>query len=201
MVAWLQQVQSTIKRQEKFPQQELQVLLAGGLEVDQVDAVLSAAERTRTLVASSSLGAEAEALMAVDQAALSQALLTLQHQLAPLVQELMKEGDLLPSDANQRPLAQLAKGIQEASQGYQALLQQWQDAGLKPDASLPDLLQLPVDLALAHRRREEVIQALASFQQQAGEEVAGAPPELLRQVMGWISALRQAGLPADVEDR
>lgn len=201
MVAWLQQVQSTIQRQEQFPQQELQSLLAGGLEVDQVEAVLSAAERTRTLLASSPLGAEAEALMAADQAALSQALLTLQHQLAPLVQELMKEGDLLPSDANQRSLAQLAKGIQEASQGYQVLLQQWQDADLKPDGSLQDLLQLPIDLALAHRRREEVIQALASFQQQAGEEVAGAPPELLRQVMGWIGALRQAGLPPDVEDR
>jgi very-short-patch-repair endonuclease len=201
MVTWLQQVQCTIQRQEQFPQQELQALLASGLEVDQVDAVLSAADRTRTLVASSSLGAEAEALMAADQTALSQAVLTLQHQLAPLVQELMREGDLLPTDANQRPLAQLAKGIQETTQGYQALLQQWQDSGLRPDASLPDLLQLPIDLALAHRRREELGQALASFQQQAGEEVAGTPPELLRQLMGWISALRQAGLPVDVEDQ
>jgi very-short-patch-repair endonuclease len=201
MVTWLQQVQSTTQRQAQFPQQELQALLAGGLQVDQVDAVLAAAERTRILVANSSLGAEAEALMAADQTALSQAVLTLQHQLAPLVQELISEGDLLPTDANQRPLAQLAMGIQEASQCYQALLQQWQDAGVRPDASLQDLLQLPIDLALAHRRREEVIQALASFQDQAGDQVAGAPPELLRQVMGWIGALRQIGLPADVEDR
>ena len=201
MVAWLQQVHVVTQQQEQFPQQDLQALLAGNLDVGQVEAVLTAAERTRTLITSSSLEEEADALMAADQTALSQALLTLQHQLAPLVQELMSKGDWLPTDANQRPLGQLAREIQMASNGYQGLLQQWQDIGLKADASLPDLLQLPIDLALAHRRREELIQALATFQQQAGEQVAGTPPDLLRQVMVWIGELRQAGLPADVEDR
>lgn len=201
MVLWLKQVQNTTQRVAAFPQQELDALIAGGLAVDQIDTVLNAAERTRALVASSGLGAQANALMEADPAALSQALLTLQHQLAPLVSELMEQGDLLPADAKQRALHLLAQGLQEAAQGYQALLQQWVDAGLQPEASLSDLLQLPVDLALAHRRRDNVIQALATFQQQAGPEVAGAPPELLRQVMSWIGLLRQAGLPTDVEDR
>lgn len=201
MVLWLKQVQNTTQRIAAFPQQELEALMAGGLAVDQIDTVLIAAERTRALIASSGLGAQATALMEADPTALSQALLTLQHQLAPLVNELMEQADLLPADAKQRALHLLAQGIQEAAQGYQALLQQWVDAGLQPEASLSDLLQLPVDLALAHRRREEVIQALAAFQQQAGPEVAGASPELLRQVMSWIGVLRQSGLPADVEDR
>jgi very-short-patch-repair endonuclease len=201
MVVWLKQVQNTTQRVAAFPQQELDALIAGGLAVDQIDTVLNAAERTRALVASSGLGAQAAALIEADPAALSQALLTLQHQLTPLVNELMEQADLLPVDAQQRALHLLAQGLQEASQGYQALLQQWVDAGLRAEASLSDLLQLPVDLALAHRRREDVIQALATFQQQAGPEVAGAPAELLRQVMSWIGLLRQAGLPADVEDR
>jgi very-short-patch-repair endonuclease len=200
MVGWLRQVQSTAQRDDVFPQQDLEALLAGGLGLDQIDTVLTAAERTRELIASSGLGAQAAALMTVDQAALSQALLTLQHQLAPLVQEFMAQTDLLPADAKQCALNVLIESIQGTAQGYQALLQQWQDAGLKPEASLADLLQLPIDLALAHRRREEAVQALTSFQQQVGQEVAAAPPELLRQVMGWIGALRQAGLPANVED-
>ncbi len=201
MVLWLKQVQNTTQRVAAFPQQELDALMAGGLAVDQIDTVLNAAERTRGLVASSGLGAQATALMEADPAALSQALLTLQHQLAPLVNELMEQADLLPADAKQRALHLLAQGLQEAAQGFQALLQQWVDAGLQLEASLSDLLQLPVDLALAHRRRDDVIQALATFQQQAGPEVAGAQPELLRQVMSWIGLLRQAGLPTDVEDR
>lgn len=201
MVLWLKQVQNTTQRVEAFPTQELEGLMAGGLAADQIDTVLIAAERTRALVASSGLGAQATALMEADPTALSQALLTLQHQLAPLVNELMEHSDLLPADAKQRALHLVAQGIQEGAQGYQALLQQWVDAGLQPEASLPELLQLPVDLALAHRRREEVIHALATFQQQAGPEVAGASPKLLRQVMSWIGLLRQSGLPADVEDR
>jgi very-short-patch-repair endonuclease len=201
MVLWLKQVQNTTQRLEAFPLQELEGLMAGGLAADQIDTVLIAAERSRALVASSGLGAQAAALMEADPTALSQALLTLQHQLAPLVNELMEQADLLPDDAKQRALHLLARGIQEAAQGYQSLLQQWVDAGFQPEASLSDLLQLPVDLALAHRRREEVIQALATFQQQAGPDVAGASPELLRQVMSWIGLLRQSGLPAYVEDR
>jgi len=201
MVLWLKQVQNTMQRVAAFPQQELDALMNGGLAIDQIDTVLNAAERTRDLITSSSLGTEAIALMEADPAALSQALLTLQHQLAPLVNELMEETDLLPDDAKQRALHLLAQGLQEAAQGYQALLQQWVDAGLLPEASLSDLLQLPVDLAMAHRRRDEVIQALATFQQQAGPEVAGAQPDLLRQVMSWIGHLREAGLPTDMEDR
>ena len=200
MVSWLRQVQSSTQRIEEFPQQELDTLLAGGLVVDQIDTVLSAAEHFRKLVTSSGLGAQATALMDTDQAALGQALLTLQHQLDPLVQELMAQTDLMPADANQRSLRLLAQDIQVAAKEYQTLLQQWQEAGLAPEASLADLLQLPIDLVIAHRRREEVIQALASFQQKVGQEVAGAPPEQLRQVMSWIVEVRKAGLPADVED-
>ena len=166
-----------------------------------METVLAAADRCRELAAGSGLGAEAAVLIAIDQASLSQALLMLQHQLAPLVQELLRQADLLPADANQRPIQLLAKGLQDAAQSYQGLLQQWQDAGLKSDAEFADLLQLPVDLALAHRRRDEVIQALTSFQQQAGPDVAGAPPELLRQVMSWIGDLRLLSLPAELEDR
>ena len=201
MVLWLRQVQSTMQRDEAFPQQQLDALLAGGLAADQIDTVLEAAERTRALVASSGLSAQVAALMEADSTALSQALLTLQHQLSPLVHELMEQADLLPADAKQCELHLLVQGIQEAAKGFQALLQQWADSGLHPEASLSDLLQLPVDLALAHRRREEVIQALATFQQQAGPEVAEASPALLRQVMRWIGLLRQAGLPADMEER
>ena len=199
MMVWLRNVQAAEQRAEAFAQEEFNGLLSGGLAVDQVNTVLEAAERTRALAASSGLGAQFESLMAADQGALSQALLTLQHQLAPLVQELMDQVDLLPSHATQLTLESLARTFQGAAEGYQGLLQQWQDAGFKPDAHLEDLLQLPIDLALAHRRHGEVAQALASFQQQAGEAVAAAPPELLRHVMAWIGALRQAGLPADVE--
>jgi hypothetical protein len=163
MLSWLRQVQSTMKRAEAFPQDELNALLAGGLSIDQIDAVLTAAERTRALMAGSGLTAQVEGLMAADQTALSQSLFTLQNQLAPLVQELMGPADLLPADANQQTLQSLARGIQESSRTYQALLQQWQDAGLKPEATLAELMQLPVDLALAHRRREETRLALASF--------------------------------------
>jgi very-short-patch-repair endonuclease len=199
MVVWLRNVQAAEQRAEAFAHVEFNALLSGGLAVDQVNTVLEAAERTRALVASSGLGAQFEPLMAADQGALSQALLTLQHQLAPLVQELMDQADLLPPHATQLTLESLANTFQGAAERYQGLLQQWQDAGFKPDAPLEDLLQLPIDLALAHRRHGEVAQALASFQQQAGDAVAGAPPELLRQVMVWIGALRQVGLPADVE--
>ncbi len=201
MLRWLRQVQSAGKREEAFPQDELDALLAGGISIDQIDAVLTAAERTRGLMVSSGLTDQAAELMAADQTALSQNLFTLQNQLAPLVQELMGLADLLPANANQQTLQSLAQGIQESARDYQSLLQQWQDAGLKPEATLPELMQLPVDLALAHRRREETRLALASFQQQAGEEVEGASPDQLRRVMSWIGALRQAGLPADVEDR
>jgi len=200
MVNWLRQVRSCNQRIEEFPQQELDTLLAGGLVIDQIDTVLSATERTRELVASSGLGAQSDALMAADQAALGQALLTLQHQLDPLVQELMAQTDFISADANQRSLRQIAQEIQEAAKEYQTLLQQWEDAGLNPEVSLAELLQLPIDLALAHRRREEVNQALAGFQQKVGQEVAGTPPEYLRQVMSWIIEVRHAGLPADQED-
>lgn len=201
MLSWLREVQSATTRTEAFPQDELDALLAGGLSIDQIDAVLTAAERTRSLMAGSGLTALAAGLIAPDQTSLRQGLFTLQNQLAPLVQELMALAELLPADANQQPLQSLVKGIQESARDYQELLQQWQDAGLKPEATLPDLMQLPVDLALAHRRRGETQLALASFQQQANGDVAGAPPEQLRRVMSWIGALRQAGLPADVEDR
>ena len=201
MVDWLKQVQSTSLRQEAFPQQDLDALLSGGLAVEQVETVLDAAEHTRLLTVRSGLGPEANALLAADQASLSQALLTLQHQLAPLVSDLLEQSDALPADAKQRPLSCLVQDIQEAAKGYQSLLQQWLDAGFKPEASLSDLQQLPIDLALAHRRREEAIQALANFQQKVGPEVAGASSALLRQVMAWIGQLRQAGLPEQLVER
>ena len=201
MIEWLKRVQSTTLRQEAFPQQELDALLSGGLAVEQVETVLDAAEHIRLLTERSGLGPQANALLAGDQASLSQALLTLQHQLSPLVNDLLEQSDVLPADAKQRPLSSLVKDIQEAAKGYQSLLQQWLDAGLTPEASLPDLQQLPIDLALAHRRREEAIQALECFQQEVGPEVAGASSSLLRQVMAWIGQLRQAGLPEALVER
>ena len=201
MVEWLQQVERYSQREQQFPRQDLQSLLSGGLEVDQMETVLAAVEHWRVLTDDPDLSSHCAALLAVDQASLSQALLMLQHQLAPSVQELLAEADLLPADANQQPLQVLASGLKEAAQGYQVLLQQWLDAGLRPDAQLQELVHLPVDLALAHRRKEDVIQALASFQQQAGAEVADTAPGLLREVMGWIVGLRQAGLPTELEDR
>ena len=161
MVDWLKHVQSTTLRQEAFPQQELDALLCGGLAVDQVETVLDAAERSRFLAGRSGLGPQVNALLAADQASLSQVLLTLQHQLAPLVNDLLEQSDALPADANQRPLIRLVQDIQEAAKGYQSLLQQWLDAGFKPEASLSDL---------QHRqstwpwppRREEAIEALAN---------------------------------------
>ena len=200
MVSWLQEVQAYEHRLSQFPRQELDALLVGGLGADQVEAVLAAAERTRALVRSCGLEEEAAALMAADQAALRQALVLLQHQLSPLMAGLMEQSDLLPAGAPTTPLEALIKGLQDGSQRYQRALQQCQEAGLKPDAVLDDLLQLPVDLALAHRRQDELIQALANFQQQAGEEVAAADPERLRLVMGWIGALRQLGLPPEIEE-
>lgn len=201
MVAWLKQVQSITVREEAFPQQDLDALLSDGVDVEQVSSVLDAAERTRSLMASAGLGAEGNALLSADQASLSEALLTLQHQVAPLVNDLLQQSDALPTDAKQRPLVRLAQEIQEAAKGYQSLLQQWLDAGFKPEATLPELQQLPIDLALAHRRRQEAIQALASFQQQVGSDVAGASPDLLRQVMAWIGQLRKAGLPEPLVER
>ena len=146
MIEWLKRVQSTTLRQEAFPQQELDVLLSGGLAVEQVETVLDAAEHIRLLTDRSGLGPQANALLAGDQASLSQALLTLQHQLSPLVNDLLEQSDVLPADAKQRPLSSLVKDIQEAAKGYQSLLQQWLDAGLTPEASLPDLQQLPLTL-------------------------------------------------------
>ncbi len=201
MGEWLQKVLPYDQRLEQFPHQDLEALLKGGLEIEQVEAVLDAAERARTLLAASGYSAQATALMAADQVVLSQALLTLQHQLAPLVKELMAEADLLPADAKKRSVEILAQGVKDAAESYQALLQQWQDASLRPENELPDLLQLPLDLALAHRRKEELVQALTSFQKKAGPEVAGAAPDLLEQAMTWIAALRRTGLPTAMEDR
>ena len=162
--------------------------------------MLDAAERSRSLAGSSGLGPQVNALLAADQASLSQVLLTLQHQLAPLVKDLLEQSDALPADANQRPLTRLVQDIQEAAKGYQSLLQQWLDAGFKPEASLSDLQQLPIDLALAHRRREEVIETLANFQQQVGPEVAGTSSRYCDR--SWlIGQLRQAGLPEVLVER
>ena len=201
MVAWLERVERFQQRQAQFAQQELDALLSGGLKVDQLETVLSAAERTRSLIAASGLGEEIDDLMAADQSALNQALLTLQHQLSPLVQELLAQPELLPEDARQLPLPALAQAVQQSARHYQDLLRQGQELGLRPELSLQHLLKLPVDLAMAHRRQDELQQALAQFQEQAGDVVAATPAALLQQVMSWIMAVRQAGLARDLEDR
>lgn len=201
MVAWLERVEQFQQRQAQFPQQELDALLSGELKVDQLEAVLSAAERTRSLITASGLGEEIDALMAADQSTLNQALLTIQHQLSPLVQDLFAQPELLPEDAHQLPLPALAQAVQQSARNYQDLLRQWQELGLRPELTLQDLLQLPVDLAMAHRRRDELQQALAQFQERAGDVVAATPATLLQQVMSWILAVRQAGLASDLEDR
>ena len=201
MVAWLQRVEQFQQRQAQFAQQELDALLSGELKTDQLEAVLTAAERTRSLIAASGLSHEIDDLMAADQATLNQALLTLQHQLSPLVQDLLAQPELLPEDACHRPLPSLAQAVQQSAQEYQQLALQWQELGLRPQLTLQELLQLPVDLAMAHRRQEEVQQALARFQEQAGDVVAATPAALLQQVMSWIVGIRQAGLVSDLEDR
>jgi very-short-patch-repair endonuclease len=201
MVEWLQRVEEYKKCQAQFPQQDLDALLTSNLKFDQLEAVLGAAEQTRSISAASGLGREIDELMSIDQSALNQALLTLRHQLPPLVRELLEQPDLLPDDARQRPLAALAEAVQQNAEAYQDLLLQWQELGLRADLQLQDLLPLPLDLALARRRRDEVQQALARFKDQAGDVVAATPPELLRQVMSWIMVVHQAGLARDLEDR
>lgn len=201
MVEWLQRVDHYRQLQAQFPQQDLDALLSGGLKLDQLEAVLRVAEQTRSLSAASGLASEIDNLMKVDSSALRQVLLTLRNQLAPLVQELTVQPELLPHDARQCSLPALAQAVQHSAQAYQDLLLQWQESGLHPDLQLQELLQLPLDLALAHRRRDEVQQALARFQEQAGDAVAATPPEQLRQVMSWIMVIRRAGLAQELEER
>lgn len=200
MVEWLQRVEQYQQSQAQFPERDFEELLSGDLKVDQLEAVLLAAETTLSLSARSGLGYEIDDLMATDQATLSQTLLTLQHQLSPLMQKLLAQPELLPDNPRERSLSDLAKAVQQIAQVYQHLLLQWQELGLKPDLQLQDLLQIPLDLALAHRRRDEVQQALAQFQQQAGDIVEAAPAEQLRLVMSWIMTVRKAGLARELED-
>jgi len=201
MVDWLLRVEQYRDVQARFPQQELEALLRGGLKLDQLETVLCVAEQTRSLGAASGLDSDIRNLMTADSLALGQILLTLRHQLAPMVKLLLAQPDLLPNDAHHRPLPDLVKAVQESAQSYQNLFVQWKETGLHPDLQLQDLLQLPLDLALAHRRRDEVQQALAQFQEQAGAAVAATPPDQLRDVMRWILVIRQAGLEPDLEDR
>jgi hypothetical protein len=200
MLRWLQAVEQYEQRRAQFPQPELDELLSGNLRIDQVEEVLSAAEQTRSRSAKLGLDSEIDELMAVDQSVMCQSLWTLQHQLSPLVEELLAQPELLPDDARKNPLPMLANAVQKTAEAYQNLLVQWQEIGLKPDLQLQDLLQLPLDLELAHRRRDEVQQALKRFQEQAEVAEAETTPEQLQQVMSWIVAIRQAGLERGLED-
>lgn len=200
MAGWLTKVVAYRERVARFPHSEWDRLLQGGLGPDQVSGVTAAAEEGRRLLDAAAIQGLDAVIMGAAPAELRQAQSTIEHQLNPLLNRLFSTSEFLGASARDQPLQQLFTSIKEAAESYQQLLRRWQDAGLKPDVPLSALAMAPVDLGLAHRRRDAVLTDLASFQQQAGGEIAGVSPELLREVTAWISNLRSLVLPLEVED-
>lgn len=200
MASWLTKVAAYRERLTDFPHSEWDQLLQGGLGPDQVETVTVAAQEGRRLVDAAAIQGLDAVVMGAEPAALRQAQSTIEHQLNPLLDRLFSTSELLGANAREQPLQQLFSSITDAAESYQQLLQRCQDAGLKGDVPLSALAMAPVDLGLAHRRRDAVLTVLANFQQQAGREIAGAPPDLLRQVTAWISHLRSLVLPLELED-
>ena len=197
MVTWVKQVVDYHEKADRFPTADWEELLRGGLEPVQIEAVTTAAQEARRALD----GAAVEGLDAVvfeaTPEALKQTLSTLEEQLLPMLNELFSSNIALSAQARQEPIAQLLESLAHAANRYEGLLQRWQDAGLRKDVSPEALINASLDLERAQRRRETVRDCLTSFQQQAGDTAVKAAPELLEQVLDWISALRSGPCPQD----
>lgn len=200
MADWLRKVVAYRERLARFPHSEWDQLLQGGLGPDRVEAVAAAALQSGRLFDAAAIEGLDAVIIGAAPAALRQALTTIEHQLNPLLDGLFTTSELLGANARDQPLQELFASIKDAAESYQKLLRRFQVAGLKADAPLSVLAMAPVDLGLAYRRRDAVLTVLANFQQQAGGEIAGAPPDQLRQVTAWISQLRSLALPLEWED-
>ena len=200
MADWLTKVVAYRERLGRFPHSEWDQLLQGGLGPDRVEAVAAAALQSRRLFAAAAIEGLDAVIIGASPAVLQQALTTIEHQLNPLLDGLFSTSELLGANARDQPLQDLFASIKDAAESYQQLLRRFQVAGLKADVPLSVLAMAPVDLGLANRRRDAVLTALANFQQQAGGEIAGASPDLLRQVTAWVSQLRSLALPLESED-
>lgn len=195
MVTWLKQVVDYRERADRFPTADWEELLRSGLEPAQIEAVTTAAQEVRrALDAAAVEGLDAVVLEATPET-LRQTLSTLEEQLLPLLNELFNSNIALSAQARQEPVRRLLESLAHAANRYEGLLHRWQDAGLKKDVSPAALINAPWDVERAQRRRDAVHDCLSNLQQQAGETALKTAPELLEQVLGWISALRSGPLP------
>ena len=197
MVAWLKQVVDHRERADRFPAADWEELLRSGLEPTRIETVITTAqEARRTLDEAAVAGLDAVVLEATPET-LRQTLSTVEEQLLPLLNELFNSDIALSEQARQEPVGRLLESLTHAASRYEGLLQRWQDAGLRKDVAPEALINAPLDVERAQRRRETVRDCLTSFQRLAGDEVATTAPELLEQVLDWISALRSGPLAQD----
>lgn len=200
MVTWLKQVVDYQERADRFPTADWEQLLRLGLEPAQIEAVTTAAQEVRRALDEAAVeGLDAVVLEATPET-LRETLSTLEEQLLPQLNELFNLNIALSAQARQEPVRQLLESLAHATNRYEGLLQRWQDAGLKKDVSPAALINVPWDVERAQRRRHTVRDCLSNFQAQAGEAAGKATPELLQQVLGWISALRSGPLPQDWQE-
>lgn len=200
MVTWVKQVVDYRERADRFPTADWEELLRAGLEPARIEAVSMAAQEVRRALDGAAVeGLDAVVLEATPET-LRQTLSTLEEQLLPLLNELFNSNIALSSQARQESVRRLLESLAHAASRYEGLLQRWQDAGLKKDVSPAALINAPWDVERAHRRRDAVRDCLSNFRQQAGDAAVKAAPELLEQVLDWISALRSGPLPQDWQE-
>lgn len=200
MVTWLKQVVDYQERADRFPTADWEELLRSGLEPAQIEAVTTAAQEVRRALDGAAVEGLDAVLLEATPETLRQTLSTLEEQLLPLLNELFNSNIALSAQTRQEPVRRLLESLAHAANRYEGLLQRWQDAGLKKDASPAALINAQWDVERAQRRRDAVRDCLSNFQQQAGEAAVKAAPELLEQVLGWISALRSGPLPQDWQE-
>jgi hypothetical protein len=197
MVTWLKQVVDYQERADRFPTADWEELLRSGLEPAQIEAVIKTAQEVRRALDGAAVEGLDSVVLEATPETLRETLSTLEEQLLPLLNELFNSNIALSEQARQEPVKRLLESLAHAANCYEALLQRWQDAGLKKDVSPAALINAPWDVERAQRRRDAVRDCLSNFQQQAGEAAVKAAPELLEEVLGWISALRLGPLPYD----
>ena len=200
VVTWLEQVVTYYDQADRFAIADWDQLLRSGLEPAQIKAVITAAQGIRQALDAAAIEGLDAVMLETAPDSLKQALVTVEEQLRPLLDELFSSTNLLSVQARLEPIGPLLVSLADAASRYQQLLQRWQNAGLRVDASPTSLAVAPWDVGLAARRRDAVRDCLASLQQQAGAEAASAAPELMEQVLSWISDLRSGELPQDWQE-
>lgn len=197
MAVWLKQMVAYLKSAGSFPTTAWNELLRCGLDPVQIEAVITAAQDIRQGLDAAAIDGLDAVMLETSPEALRLSLTTLEDQLRPLLNELFSSTDLLSPQVRQEPLGPLLASLADAARRYQPLVERWQESGLRADASLDSLAMAHLDLTRAHRHQETVRNLRTSFREQAGPEVGSAAPELLQQVLSWISELRARTLPQD----